>query len=305
MIIILLAFFNYFTEIEPTYNWALEIKNENSTDEVIEFRPGSLTKVILIVHNESNIDTWERLFDKANYTIAVSNYNFRFYPDYNFNIIPSFSLEYIAYIGLSCNHVLEDGQKLTLDLNIQSKHDLDGNWFNVDNFIINPPQIIINNSPTIIDIEPIKTNLAAKEFSLFKISNEIYNIDKIKIKPENYNNEKYQIDYIEIKSVFKRKKFEKEENDNHGILFDYIFGTPTEYDALNGEINQSFELKMDIGYEWYKRVCLEIGSKSKIVDLTINKNKIQNLNESVKEAILYSMENMTPKRNKTNNIKFK
>ena len=276
MIIILLVFFNYSTEIMYTYNWVLEIKNENRTDEAIEFRPGILTKVILIVHNESNIDTWERFFDKANYTIAISQYGLKFYPNDNFIIIPSFSLEYIAYIGLSCNHELEEGKKYTLNLHVSYRHDLDGQWLDGDNFRINPPQIIVNNTPTIIDIEPIKTNLAAKEFSLFKISNEIYNIDKIKIKPENYNNEKYQIDYIEIKPVFERKKFEKEENDNHGILFDYIFGTPTEYDALNGEINQSFELKMDIGYEWYKRVCLEIGSKSKIVDLTINK-KIKNI----------------------------
>jgi hypothetical protein len=41
------------------------------------------------------------------------------------------------------------------------------------------------------------------------------------------------------------------------------------------------------------------------VDLTINKNKTHNLNESVKEAILYSMKNVTPKRNKTNNIQIK
>ena len=108
-----------------------------------------------------------------------------------------------------------------------------------------------------------------------------------------------------IKSVFKRKKFEKEENDNHGILFDYKFGTPTDYNNLCGVINQSFDLKIDNGWVWYLRVCFEIGSKAKTVDLTINKNKTHNLNESVKEAILYSMKNITPKRNKTNNIQIK
>ena len=136
MIIILFAFFNYSTEKRPTYNWVLEIKNENRTDEAIQFRPGAITKVILIVHNESNIDTWERFFDQSNYTIAVSDYNFVFYPNQNLNIIPSFSLEYIGYIGLSCNHELEEGKEFTLDFHVPLRHDLDGEWLDGDNFKI-------------------------------------------------------------------------------------------------------------------------------------------------------------------------
>jgi hypothetical protein len=132
---------------------------------------------------------------------------------------------------------LEEGKKFTLDFHVLLKYDFDGEWLSGNNFIINYPQVIINNTPKVIDIESIKTNLAAKEFILFMITNEIYNIDNIKIKPDNYNNGKYQIDYITIKPFFERKKFEKEENDNHGILFDYKFGTPTEYDNLNDEIN--------------------------------------------------------------------
>ena len=59
----------------------------------------------------------------------------KFYPNDNFIIIPSFSLEYIAYIGLSCNHELEEGKKFTLDFHVILKYDFDGEWLSGNNII--------------------------------------------------------------------------------------------------------------------------------------------------------------------------
>ena len=98
--------------------------------------------------------------------------------------------------------------------------------------LVNPVTIKINNIVTFIDIEPIETNLIAGGFTLFKIANEIYNIEKIKIKPGNFNNEKFKIEDIEIEPFLNRKTFKEEENDNHGILFDYKFEATYEYQAF-------------------------------------------------------------------------
>jgi hypothetical protein len=48
--------------------------------------------------------------------------------------------------------------------------------------------------------------------------------------------------------------------------------------------------------------CFELTDESKSFLLTINPNELVVLNDSVKEAIVYSMENETPKRDLSNNI---
>ena len=97
---------------------------------------------------------------------------------------------YIAYIGLSCNNAIKDTE-YSLEFDVKETRDLNGNFDSSWHLYVNPVTIKINNIVTLIDIEPIETNLIAREFSLFKIANEIYNIEKIKIKPENSKNEKF------------------------------------------------------------------------------------------------------------------
>ena len=304
-IVIFLAILNYFTinaMINQTSNWVLDIKNENNTDEIIELRPGVLTKIILIVSHEDNIDIIDRSFDKNFFTISLKdNDNIMFYPNEEFNIIPSEALEYIAYIGLKCDHsIISDNYTLEFDV---KKIDLDDININNGNLIINPVPITINDGITFINIEPIETNLAEKGYSLFKITNEIYNMENITIKSEGNNNKNFIIEDIEIKAFKDRKKYAKTENENHGILFDSKFGTKVEYKKLKGETNTTFNLIIE--NDDNKRRCFDINPKSSIVTININDKRTVTLNESVKEAVLYSIENVTPKRDKTNNIQFK
>ena len=308
MIVIFLALLKYaiIKASEPTKNWILEVKNENGTDEIIEVRPGVLTKVILVLKHESNKVYADRSFDRANHTIYFTNsYNLRFYPNEIISIIPSLSLEYVTYIGLNCNYEISDDCS-TFDLIKKDTFDLIGNdCLHDHNLKLNPVKVKINDSPTLIDIEPIETVLPARGYSLFKIKNEIYNIIDIPIKSNGYNNELFQIDNIEIKPFFNRKIFGKEKNDNHGILFDHQFGTLLDYQSLKGQNNISFNLEIDLSYQWFKRTCFELSPKSKTISFMINDKKMLSLNESIKEAILYSMENVTPNRDKTNNIQIK
>ena len=48
----------------------------------------------------------ETTFDSTNFTISIDGV--KFYPNYEFNIIPSMNLEYITYLGLKCNHKIEN-----------------------------------------------------------------------------------------------------------------------------------------------------------------------------------------------------
>ena len=45
-----------------------------------------------------------------------------------------------------------------------------------------------------------------------------------------------------------------------------------------------------------------LSESSSTVNITINNNELLILNDSVKEAIIYNMENITPKKDLTNNI---
>ena len=114
MFIMLLTFFIYSTnkEVEPTFYWIVDIKNENSTNDMIELRPGVLTKIILKVRNETNMDSWKRIYDKYNYSVTIYNENhIRLYPNKKINIVPSLSLEYIAYIGINSDHDINTDNK--------------------------------------------------------------------------------------------------------------------------------------------------------------------------------------------------
>ena len=304
IIIVLLASFNFFTI--KAYDWVLEIKNENNTEEQIELRPGKLTKVLLILSHELFFVFWDKtLLGDANFTIASKDNNIKFYPKEEINIIPSESNEYVTYIGLDCNHGIE-GIDYNLNVDIISRKDLDGNDRWDYNLKIKTPAIRINNSPTYIDILPIETNLTSRGFSLFKISNEIYNIEKLKIKPDNFNRENLKIENIEIKPfIDRKKKFGKDENDNHGILFEYKFGTLDKNPESRGQINETFKLVMDYSDADHTGTCFFINPEYEIVNITINENNSTTLNESVKETILYSIEKGTPKINETNNIQIK
>ena len=315
MIMMFLAFLGYFT-IKANYyqsNWVLYVKTENYTDD-IELRPGVLTRITLSVLNEANSGLWDKDYiDKVNFTIAVKDNSYiKFYPNEEINLIPFESTAYIAYIGLNCNHQIL-GNEYNLEFELKEKKDLDGNNMDYVNLQINPVKVKINNSPTIVDVEPIETNIPARGFSLFRLKNEIFNIEKVIIKPQgNYNKEKIMIEDIEIKPFLERKRFGKEESDEHGILFEHKFGAIYEYPELDGQTNITFYLEIynahlfdqNSKYVTYQK-CFEISSKSNVVNFGINDKSPPYLNDSVKTAILNSIENITPKKDKINNIQIK
>lgn len=308
MIIFLLCL-NYFAikaKIEPELkasNWVLNIKNENYTDELIELRPGVLTKIVLIVRHEENIDLLDRSFDKTNFTIAIKdNQNIMLYPNETFNIIPSESLEYYTYIGLKCDHDI-NSENFTLELEIKQKTDLDGNITDDGNLVINPVPVKINNIITLIDIEPVETNLTVDAFSHLRIKKEIYNMENIKISTQATNKKRYTIKDVNIQAFRDRKMLKETESENHGILFDSKFGPKDTYEKLKDDLIGTFLLRID--NDGNHRRCFDINPKYNSFNITINQREMLVLNESVEEAIIYSFEDITPRRDKINSIQFK
>ena len=308
MIIFLLCL-NYFAikaKIEPELkasNWVLDIKNENYTDELIELRPGVLTKIVLIVRHEENIDLLDRSFDKTNFTIAIKdNQNIMLYPNETFNIIPSESLEYYTYIGLKCDHDI-NSENFTLELEIKQKTDLDGNITDDGNLVINPVPVKINNIITLIDIEPVETNLTVDAFSHLRIKKEIFNVEKIKISTEATNKKRYTIKDVNIQAFRDRKMLKETESENHGILFDSKFGPKDTYEKLKDDLIGTFLLRID--NDGNHRRCFDINPKYNSFNITINQREMLVLNDSVEEAIIYSFEDITPRRDKINSIQFK
>ena len=284
--------------IIPTSNWILDIKNEKGTNETIILKPNILTKIILIVRHEDNIEILDRSFDKANFVLALENDNdIKLYGN-EINIIPSVSLEYIAYIGLKCDYEIKE-KTFNLQFKVKQIKDLDNHDMKNAKLTIYPVKVEIDNNPSLIEIEPIETELTGKGFSLFRLKNEIFNMEKVVITLKNKENKNFVFKDVEIDAFKDRNEFGENEN-NHGILLNFPFGTELEYKDLKGNTNNTFNLIMKENDKCSNSFILS--NSSSIFNITINENQILKLNDSVKEAIIYNIENITPKKDLTNNI---
>ena len=284
--------------IVPTSNWILDIKNENGTDAPIVLKPNVLTKIIFIVRHEDDLELYDRSFDKSDFTIELEDDDDIKLLDDEIHIIPSISLEYSYYIGLKCDHDIKENT-YELKFKVKKVKDLDDHDLEDATLTINPIEVEISDEKRIIEIEPIVTNLTGKGYSLFKLKNEIYNMEKVVITTSNKDNDNYKFKDTEIDAYKDREEFGENEN-NHGILIDFPFGTEKKYENLGGKTNYTFNLIMKKNDICSSRFILSESSST--VNITINNNELLILNDSVKEAIIYNMENITPKKDLTNNI---
>ena len=288
--------------IIPTSNWVLDVKNEKGEKDIV-LKPNVLTKVIFVVRHEDNLDILDRSFDKANFIITLDDdSNIKLFnkeiKNGDVDIIPSLTLESYAYIGLKSDHEIE-AETYDLQFKVKNTKDLDGHDYKDASLKIDPVQVTINNTESLIEIEPIETSLTEKGYSLFRIKNEIYNMEKVVITLKEEIGDYFTFKDVEINALKDREEFGLNENDNHGIIFDFPFGTEKEYKDLQ-EFSKTIKLMMkedDLDSKWFK-----LSDESQSFNLTINQNELVKLNDSVKEAIVYTIENVTPKRDLTNNI---
>jgi len=211
-------------------------------------------------------------------------------------ITPSASLEYIAYIGLECEYDISKNSKIKFK--VTSIKDLDDK--DLDDATLNTEEefpIEIDESKTLLEIEPIETDLTGEGYSLFRLKTEIFNLEEVVIIATSENKE-YKIKDVEIEAYKDRDKYGESKEENNGILFGYPFSVEKEYRNLEKK-SHTFQLKMK------NDKCstpFVLSDDVQTINITVNDNPIVKVNKTVKQAIVYSMENITPKRDLTNNI---
>ena len=128
-------------------------------------------------------------------------------------------------------------------------------------------------------------------------------MENIKISTQATNKKRYTIKDVNIQAFRDRKMLKETESENHGILFDSKFGPKDTYEKLKDDLIGTFLLRID--NDGNHRRCFDINPKYNSFNITINQREMLVLNESVEEAIIYSFEDITPRRDKINSIQFK
>ena len=285
--------------------WKLEIKNEYGTDDPIVLKGGRFTKISLILSPEDGEKYLDYSQDKSKFKIYTKD-EFIEIPGNEFELEPAKGLEYSAYIGLKCESLINITQSFYL-IEFQVKGEEEGiseeetkpdDQKQEQNLILQPLNVTIDSTPTKIKLSPLQTSIPEESFTVFKLKERLYNMEKITITPKN-EYPQFKFNKIEFKE-FKVNKIEEEEEEfeeNDGILFDYKVGTHLTYDKLN-QTNFHYELEIN---EDQKCFVLEGGNFTfEVLD-----QRYADLTNGTKEAIVYSIENVTPKRDETNNIQIK
>ena len=293
------------TKTIPSSNWFLEIKDSKGSSEQITLKAGQVQRITFILHHENDIGNSTFLdtsFDESNFTISIDDEDgVKIYPNNEFNIVPSKSLEYSTYVGLKCDHKIKN-ELYELKPYVKNIKDLNNNIITNATLEIKPITVKIDNEPTLLELEPIEINLTEKGKSLFRLKNEIFNMKKVEIMVNKEEKDKYVFNDIQIEDLDERYEIGEDENYNHGILFKYPFGTEYTISDLNGEINKTFNL---IIKESSNSKCFKLSEESHTLNISINGKEAMVLNDSIKEAILYSIEDITSKNDISNNIKIK
>ena len=292
-LIIILLHFHFINLALIPFNdiWNLEFNNGKE----IELFPGVLTQItIQLTSNENNNIYEENEFYKI-YKLSISDDNKEIIsstPD--LIISPNQTSSYSFYIGLKCQKYLKKDYTLKFNTYYST-------YLNKTNFTRLDKEIKLNlkikDEKKKINILPVMKKMPGNSVNFFKLKNEIYNIDKIVIKPKN--NEKLIINDIIIEPFLNRDELSEENSANHGILFDYSFGIEN---LLEKKTEYKFELYIEKDNE---DICYELETKIDDLKIEITEDGPITLNENAKKAILFNIEDQTEKYEVTNSIKIK
>ena len=285
-----------------TTKWKLEIKNEYGTEDPIVLKGGRFTKILLVLSPENGEQYLDYSQDKSKFEIYTNDANIQI-PGSKFELEPAKSLEYSAFIGLKCES-LENIKESFYLIDFQVKggeqpftpdQDPKDPIFEDPALIVQPLNVTIDSSKTKISLTPLLTAIPERSYTLLKLQEPLYNIEKIKIHPTNQYND-FKFDKIEF-DKFDSKKGEKEFTEENGILFDSKIGTHLTFAQLN-QTNFKFDIELENNQE-----CFALEPESFTFDV-LDERPID-LNNGTKESIIYSIENVTPKRDETSNIQIK
>ena len=270
--------------------WKLEVKNEFGSDEEIVLRAGQYTKVTLIVSSESDYTYYERFFDFSSYEIYIEDQNIVSLEE-KYEILPYKQLEYTTYIGLECiNEIYTEEYTFTFSVKTKNEKLLEES---IPKLKIVPTSVKINQTPQKLTLIPVNSTINEYSSSQLKLKEKINNIDLIMIKSRNQDDNYY---FESASIVF------SEDNYENKLVFLSSFGTKVSLKELEGENQFTYFLEF---YNSKDEKCFYLNEDSKKLTINIKKGISKDFNEKYVKEIISSIENVTPKYDKTNNIQIK
>ena len=270
--------------------WKLEFNN----GEEIILKPGVFKEIRLQLTSINNNIYFDDDKDISTiYKLSISDDNIISSVS-DLIINPSEALSYSFYIGLKCQEYSNDHYIIKFNSSyIQNEYKFNSNLLDNDIQL----NVKIDNDYMKIELEPMMKEMPGKSVNFFKLKKEVYNIDEIVIKAKNQYEEEIIINDIILYPFLDREEYSENNSANHGILFDYPFGTNNSFEEMK-------EYKFNLYIENYNEsLCFKLNDDA--FEININKEGPIILDEKIKKAILYNTEDQTSQYDVTNSIKIK
>jgi len=265
--------------------YKLEIKNGNGDDSPITLVPGVFTKITLVLTSIGEMNYQ----DDSSYTIKFTDEKLVAVKQ-EIKVVPKENLVYTNYIGFSCSNSLEDNYALNVKIEPGDKTD--------DNSLeYTPVSLKVSKVETEIKLDLLLKSFAQKTKNFFKLEEELYNVDQIKIKLDN-STALAGFDFKEgiVIESFKTREDEpisKDSAANHGILFQY----PLSSTEASSQSKFNFKLAFESASTG---ACFKFAKTD--FDFELKTDGLVNLDAKVKTAIVYNTEDGSPEFDATNKI---
>ena len=264
--------------------YKLEIKNGNG-DSPITLVPGVFTKITLVLSSigEMNYE------DESSYTLKFNDEKLVAVKQ-EIKVVPRENLVYTNYIGFSCSNSVEDNYPLNVIIEAGDKTD--------DNSLeFTPVQLKVNKVETEIKLDLLLKSFVQKTKNFFRLEEELYNVDQIKISLDNST----ALAGFELKEGIVIDSFKTREDEpiskdsaaNHGILFRYPLLSVAESTLSKLNFKLAFE-SASTG------ACFKLAKTD--FEFELKTEGLVDLDARVKTAIIYNTEDGSPKFDATNKI---
>ena len=292
LVILLFKFYLYLCIIPDISDlikveYQLNVKNEKGGD-LIELKPGIYTKILfqLTPKNIFLNNDYFMFLNQTSYKLLINDEKIKVL-EKEIILNPNKEFVYSTYIGLKCDYynITEFVLKPKVTHLNDSMENIPIKYENIN--------IKINQVKNQINLNILMASIPSKSLNYFKIKSELYNIDDISFEISKIDNFKFNDIYIK---PFNLEKISEQNPENHGILFDFPFGTEKTLKELGKE---DFEFNINIK----NNKCFFLENSK--FNFKINQKLPININENTKTTFIYNFEDQTYQYNIKNILKLK
>lgn len=283
-----------------SFKWKLSVKNDKVESKTLVLLPGVFTKVTFVLERDGE-DKFDTSENEQIYKFQIASADERIvFPEETYTLVPTASLQFAGYIGLKCGSTIADS-KLQLKFKVNAVLDGEGKDARARAELVFDAQTAdVSNEKTKIDIEPVISGIAEASYSYLKVNKEPFNIDPIELTSETEQTNEYEAPDVTLdKFDGKREEYSPENNVNHGILYNFKFGTKKAYkDLVKKSLNVNLKFKAK-----NLEQCFELVKKTLKIDVL--EKKVEELKDNIKQAIAYTLENINKRHDYSNSLNFR